>query len=511
MHKYQIRDFSDFFRLRHNFSSNGVIVYTPLRTALLAGSTPLQLDSFARLKSYSLWDRRTTACRITAILDGTVLVTFMASTANQPAKPPVSNRARLAVLAVVLGTVLIGAYPIGRQLWAAWHFRAAESALEKKDFAEAHRRFVQAMEVWQSSGETAFLAARAARRSGDLDAAQKLIADAQRLDWVPEALALERALIQAQSGNYRSVLSYLLTCVRRSHPDSILILEVLTPLLTQSYDVGPALECAGLWIAADPNNPRPYLLHGEISERMRLPHEAIAMYRKALEHAPQLLEGHFRLGIVLLARKLPVEALPHLETTYTRRSELPAADKPYAVIAYAQCLHELGRDPEARKLLAELPSGVDEDYRVPSLLGLIELDEGNFDKAEPLLRRAAAAKPFEPLPLSNLERCLRLNQKAAEADELKKRIDRIDADMKELNELMVKIRRDAPDPELRRQVAIRLMRNGNEEQARRWLESALQQNPMHGPSHDTLADYYETTGDLTRAAEHRKRAKELKR
>jgi hypothetical protein len=37
----------------------------------------------------------------------------------------------------------------------------------------------------------------------------------------------------------------------------------------------------------------------------------------------------------------------------------------------------------------------------------------------------------------------------------------------------------------------------------------LQQNPFYGPAYEGLADFYENTGDLTRAAEFRKRAKEL--
>jgi tetratricopeptide (TPR) repeat protein len=399
--------------------------------------------------------------------------------------------------------------PIGRQIWAAWHLRAAEGEIEKRNFTKAQEHLESSLIVWSNSGETVFLAARTSRRAGNLEDAEKHLKDAQRLNWVPEAIAVERALIQVQSGGYRGVVSYLMSCVRRSHPDSLIILEVLAPTLARSYDVGPALECAVLWIERDPKDAKPYMLHAGLSERMRLEHEAIDMYRKALDLSPRLLEAHFRLGVVLLTRKLPGEALPHLEETKKRIDEMPESERPYVVIALAQCLHDLGRDSDARRELGTIPAGTTEDFRLPSLLGLIELDEGKPDKAEPMLRRAVEAKPFEPVPLSNLERCLRLNQKTIEADEIKKRIERIDADLNALSKLMVQVRQNPSNPEPRVQIAVRLMRNGQEQEARRWLESSLQQNPFYGPAYEGLADFYENTGDLTRAAEFRKRAKEL--
>jgi len=420
-----------------------------------------------------------------------------------------SSRSRNLLFAIVLVVLGLGLYPIGRQLWAAWHYQAAQSAVEKRDFPAARRHFEKSLRVWNSSGEAHFHAARAARRNGDLEEAERLLQEAQRLNWVPEAIAVERALLRVQQGDYRVVLSYLMNCVRRNHPDSLLIIEILVPPLTVALDIGPLMECLEKWTEIEPANPQPFFRKAQFHERYRQWNDSMANYRRAVELAPADAEIRFRFGSFLLGRKSPDEAYEHLEFARQNLDAAPRLDRTQVLVRLGICLHELGRDDEARRLLQQLRETQPNDPTVLTLMGQIELDLGNFEQAESYLRQAEARARYEPALLSALERCLRLNQKTAEAAEIAKRMTRVEADLKELDQLARESSLSPADPEPRRQIAIRLMRNGVEHEAKRWLDSALQRDPNHAPTHSTMADYYEQVGDLTRAAEHREMAKAL--
>src|SRR5437867_11645778 len=108
----------------------------------------------------------------------------------------------LVVLAVSLGLAL---YPLGRYVWASVHYQRALSGIGRHDFVESRRQLDICIREWPNSAQTRFLAARTARRAGDLKEAQLLLKDAERLGWVPEAIELERGLISVQGGGLQSI------------------------------------------------------------------------------------------------------------------------------------------------------------------------------------------------------------------------------------------------------------------------------------------------------------------
>jgi Tfp pilus assembly protein PilF len=58
-------------------------------------------------------------------------------------------------------------------------------------------------------------------------------------------------------------------------------------------------------------------------------------------------------------------------------------------------------------------------------------------------------------------------------------------------------------PRIRRS-SVWTLRNGLESEGLRWLESALVEDPRHGPTHLALADFYARAGDKVKAEQHRK-------
>src|SRR6266566_4414015 len=87
----------------------------------------------------------------------------------------------LTVLVLLCG----GALWAGPHLWARYHLRAAEAALQRYHSAEASDHLRACLQVWPSRPRVHLLAGRAARQAGDYDEAEQHLRACQRLEQTP--------------------------------------------------------------------------------------------------------------------------------------------------------------------------------------------------------------------------------------------------------------------------------------------------------------------------------------
>src|SRR5262249_38875171 len=138
---------------------------------------------------------------------------FATERAIRPAAFPFRAMALL-VLAFIL---VLALYPLGRYIWATVHYQRALSAIDRRDFSDAHRHLAICWKEWPNGGQPRFLAARTAGRAGQWKESQQLLKDAERLGWVPEAIELERGLLAIQLGGFQAVYEPLMRLVRENH------------------------------------------------------------------------------------------------------------------------------------------------------------------------------------------------------------------------------------------------------------------------------------------------------
>jgi predicted Zn-dependent protease len=415
-------------------------------------------------------------------------------------------RPKSILLIVVLAALGAGLYPIGYYAVGEYRYHQALAAIERKDFAEARRYLDACIRQWPDSAETRFLAARTARRAGDLESAQRLLKDAERLGWVRDAIDLERTLLMVQSGNHHAVSSILLEAVHRHHPDSLLILEVLTPATLRVFEMDVAIACLDAWVELEPNNAQVHLWRADICERLMRNNEAMDEYKQVLAFDPDNFDARRKYASILLNQKLPAESLTQYEWLLARKPNDPGLRR-----GYAFCLVTVGQPDKARPILDELLKLKADDGVTMLILGQLELDEGRPQVAEQWLRKAYQRLPSEPTVMYNLARCLEQNNKRKEAAQVRDRQKQFEEDQDQARQFFKEIMQKPYDPEPRRQLAIRLIRCGFEEDGKRWLESGLAQNPRYAPLYDTLADYYDRFGDLKMAAQIRQQAKDLQK
>jgi tetratricopeptide (TPR) repeat protein len=399
----------------------------------------------------------------------------------------------------------LGSYFLVLNLWAEYHFRAAQRALQRRDFAQARAHLGPCLKVWPRGARTHFLAARAAWRTGLYDEADEYLAVCQRQQGTADALQLERALMRAQRGD-PAVEDFLSSRVQQDDPETTLILEILIQNYVSSYRLTHALAALNAFLQRQPNDIQALLGRGWVWEQFFDFGAAVADYRRGVELDPDNDTARLRLAETLLVTGPAHAALDHFEHLRRRQPGNPAV-----LLGLGRCRRQLGQLDDARPLLdgllARLPSNTpDQDAAVLSERGRLALDEGKPAEAEGWLRQAVALAPSDRPAAYNLYHCLRQRGQTDEARQYQVKLERIDADLKRIDEVLKEVLQSPDDPCLRYEAGVIFLRNGETQKGLRWLSMALRQDPWHRPAHRALADYYQGTGQPDLAAHHRQLA-----
>jgi tetratricopeptide (TPR) repeat protein len=401
----------------------------------------------------------------------------------------------------VLALVAAAGAVVSCEAWAEYHRRQAESAVQRREFDRALANLELCLKVWPRSAETHFLAARAARRAEAYDKAEHHLAVCKQLGWVPEAVALERALLVAQRDDPAGLEEYLLTCVHKDHPDSALILEALARSYLRTYQLRRAADCLDLWLQREPDNVQALAWRGEVNERLDRRPDAVSDYRRALALDSRRDAVRLRLAEALYQMHQPEEAAAQYEQLSQHQS-----GNPDALLGLARCRHEQGRAEEARRLLDQVLAVRPHDPAALTERGNLTLEAGQLADAAAWLRQAVEAGPYEREGVYGYWQCLERQGKHDEARSWHERLVRIDADMKRMTEVMRDLRKAPRDPGPRCEAGRLMLRNGHEDEGLRWLDSALQLQPEYRRAHEVLADYFDRKGQPEQAASHRRLA-----
>jgi tetratricopeptide (TPR) repeat protein len=341
------------------------------------------------------------------------------------------KKAISAVLVLLcLGGTGWGAWQLGWHLWAMAEFRAARQALERRDFAQARAHLSGCLRVWPEEGETLLLAAQAARRGGALEEADSLLRQHQRLHGVSEAAAVERQLLQLQSGDMTGADSYLALCDASPETEqTALVLEALIRGGLRARDHVHAMRGVERWLRRSPTGPdhlRGLVWRGDVWLQLGASELAQSDYRAVLAVDGDNDDARLSLATSLV-RFAPAEAMDHLEPLLRRRPNDQSVR-----FQVACCRHNLGHLEEARQLLDELlAEGLDQ----PALLqqrGAVALDLRQLAEAERWLRRACKLAPDDPEAARALARCLRENGKGDEAAEYEAKVKQKESEWRAL-------------------------------------------------------------------------------
>jgi tetratricopeptide (TPR) repeat protein len=402
---------------------------------------------------------------------------------------------------MVLAGLVLGLALAGTQVWAWYHFRAAQEALRRYRLPEAQSHLGACLRFWPNHFQANLLTAQTARRLGDLEAAERQLARCQEIrGGFPEEIVIEQALLRTERGGMDATTSYLRPLVEANHPATPLILEAMARGYMKVYrftDAGAVLQ---LWVERSPDDVQAHLLRGYVWEQLNLMQVAVSDYRRVVELDPDNEEGRLHLAALLLDLALPPEALEHLEYLIRKRPE-----DPDVLVRLARCRMARGQADEAGTLLEHVLQAHPR-YR-PALCARGELATQQNDpaEAEKWLREALALDPADFLTQYTLARSLRQRGKDDEARAVEERVAAMEKDINRMHAIVKEeIPRAPNDPVLLTEVGTILLRAGSEREGLQWLHKALQNDPAFPAAHRALAVYFERRGDAAQAAKHRR-------
>lgn len=409
----------------------------------------------------------------------------------------VVSRWRWLLIVVAMPLLGLGGWLISRQITAWNELRAGQAELERNLPERARPRLDRCLAVWPDSAQVQFLAGQAARRTGDLAAARRHLDRAEQLGWVGEAIELERGLWRVQTGDTAPSETLLKYCQDHDGPETLLVLEILTPAFMRSFQLFPSQACVDRWKILAPEDARPWNYQGILAERRHNAREA----REAYAESVRLDPGRVNVRLALIRTLLDANQADQAEENL----EILLRDHPddfEGRLYRARALMLKGNRDDARGLLDALLVQRPNHLQVLSLRGQIDLDSNLPDKAEPFLRRAASLPNGDIDVLYNWLRCLRLVGKPEEIKQVEQRWKQFTADSEQMKDLMRKIAENPSDCALRRKAGELSLRNNQEEEGLRWLQSALAVQPDDANTHRLLAEYYAKKGYGTLANQH---------
>jgi len=354
------------------------------------------------------------------------------------------------------------------------------------------------------------VAGRKARRAGAYEEAERHLREYQRWNGLTPALRLEWAMMQAQRGDL-SEERYLRSSIRRGHADALFILEALAQGYMYSYRLTEAKDCLDRLLECEPQNIQ--ALHWRAWVAEQRPHrawgpmpgdDALPDYRRALKVAPDDFQARLRVAQILVQRPASKDDV-HEGLEHLRRLRQSQPNNPALFYELAQ-YHLTQGDPDKAeevldKLLAMQPR------HAPALVARarLALNEDRDTEAEGWLRQALAVDPYQREAYYRLAMCVRERDRG-EAMFYLRQLERLNEDENRLNELKCKIIQSPHDPALRHEAGVIALRLGKEDEGLRWLDSALQDDPGHRPTHLALARYYKRTNRPDLAGRHRRLA-----
>jgi predicted Zn-dependent protease len=402
---------------------------------------------------------------------------------------------------LLVATVIGGGLP----LWALYHYRAAERAVEEDRLAEARHHVERYLVIWPRSLDANLLAARIERLAGNYPEAEAYLSRCKRFrHGVTRRMQLEWLLLRAQRGEVDEVTRGLWRLVEERSPDSVLILETLTRVYLEAVRFPRAVVCLNRWLALDPDCVRALNWRGWVHENLERFHEARKDYERALALAPDRSAVRLRLAELLLTGNDVPTAFAHLQRL--RRSE---PDKPQVRIALARCRYLQGKFEEARVLLDQVLAHQPENVTALIYRAKVDLGANQPARAEVWLRRALRQNELDIDVQNALYDCLRRQPgRAKETAAQLRRCQEVKARTERLGVLLRGgAEREAHNPDPAAEVGSILLDMGKDSLGLYWLSRALRLDSRHRRSHETLARYYDKVKRPEKAAQHRRLAR----
>lgn len=397
------------------------------------------------------------------------------------------NRAFIVLIACAL--LSFGAY----RIWNEWQFsqalESARTALAQRHFEEASAHLIAARRIRENSGELHYLAAQTARRTGRWNSAEDHLLQAEELNWAENAIAFERSLLLASTGDFRKQEPILLAYLKTEPPptDADLVLEVIIPLYLNQYKARPVLNLMNTWAPRYPEDIRFRLWQYEAAHFAKSWNTAAEALEAAVALQPEDAELRLKLANIYMQLHRGNDAHTHFQWLLVREP----TNQEYR-FGLARSEREIGNTKQSILLMDELLEQDPQNALYQAHRAFADLTAGRPEQALPRLLQAVKERPYEYDLVQNLILCFEQCNKPEEAETWRQRAKAIEADLLEMRKLTISLLDNTQDADKWYRAGMLLRRNGQVKEARRWFENALRVDPGHAEATKALQELMPT-------------------
>jgi predicted Zn-dependent protease len=406
---------------------------------------------------------------------------------------------QLLVIGLLVSLIGLGGAIAGFYVRAFSHLRAGRADLERHHNAEALTHLQAYLRAWPDDSEALLLSARACWRLRQFDEAEHYLQKHQQAGGPRDDFVREFALIMAAQGAIDKAAEYCMPLLERKDAAAALALEALVSGCTRQYRLAEAAAFLQRWLEIRPDDTQALLYQCHFDHMRGQLEEAVPRYYHVLQLDPEHYSARHQLAATLVELRRFLEALSHLEML----QQCQAANA-QSLVLLARCWDSLGRQAEAEQLLDQVLTKAPHDAAALAARGQLALRRGQLADAEAWLGHALVHEPANRQARYQLAQCLLQQGKMDEAQQQEQRLKQLEADEKRFYLIVTKEMSQRPqDPALRHELGLIFLRSGEVEEGLRWLHEALRLDPTSVPLNQTLAEYYQLTGDMERATYHR--------
>ena len=383
----------------------------------------------------------------------------------------------------------------------------AQTAIDARQHGRAGRwllvaKFVVPIPlIGADRGEYYFLSARLHRRLGQFDLVSQELRSARSYGWQEASLEREQWIALAQTGQFEKITSHMTHLLKNPGSDGPEICEAYVAWLMSRFDLASASRVVDVWQQDYPESAEPYFQRGRMFSVVKDWPAAIEQFSASLLRDPDRMDARLMRANAQIQLVRYAEALSDLEVVLATKP-----NHAEAAVAYAQCQSNLGQAEEACDGLREVLKKQPDEVEALSLLGRIELKRGNHEDALTALQKAVALRPIDSDARYSLGKVLRLLGREKESAEHFDFVAESTRALLKLGQVTDELLKEPGDVELRYQVGKLTLEWRSSDAGERWLRSVLEYDPGHGETHNLLAQHYQESGNLERAAHHRKMA-----
>lgn len=424
---------------------------------------------------------------------------------SPPPVSPVIRRRFFFLLLLIIPLIGLVIYWLDPWRWRAGapddvprlHWLEAQRALDAREYVLAKAHLEQSLEVAPLNAEAQFVMAQTCRRLDDPSGWSVHLRKAAVLGWPQNQIQLELRLKEAQTGNTWNVEAGLVDELNSRTPEQAIILEALVKGYMENDRFKDAHRLAETWVHDHPEDWQARLYRGRAFQQGVFFQQAITDYEHVLEVKPDQPQAQLWLAETLISDRQYAPALESYQAFVRAHPDNPESLQ--ARLGVANCRYSLGEVDAARTVLDEILAKR-KDY-TPALLLRAQLEQSQSpERALPWLQRAEITAPNDQQVLQLLVLALRALDRQKEAEKYQRRLDERKPKLEELIKLKTRLLQDAENMDLRHQIGKLYLDVGEEDEAAHWFQTVLWIDPMHRPTLQALADYWQKKGNPTLAA-----------